>query len=352
MFKNAIIYRLTCPADLSLQSVEDALQKMPFAECGATQELSMGFVPARGEANGPLLESVGSQWIAKFQTEKKAVPAQTLARRVAEKADRIEQETGRKPGRKETKDLKEEAKLDLLPMAFTKMSSTLAWIDREAGTLVLDTGSQSRADEVVSALMNALPGATVSLLDTQTSPQAAMAHWLTTQEAPVDFSIDRECELKAQDEEKAVVRYSNHALDIEQVKEHIAQGKLPTKLGMSWDGRVSFVLTEGGTLRRLQLLDTVMEGGDQEGGFDADVAIFTGEMRFVLAALANALGGEVPAHAQDADAAQAGDARVNDGIHRIRGILGGMVDRAKAGGYKVEIMGTGGEVLATLGGEK
>ncbi|MBP7607816.1 MAG: recombination-associated protein RdgC, partial [Giesbergeria sp.] len=283
MFKNMIIYRIAPQWQIGLEQVEEALARAPFLECGATQERSWGWTPPRGEAHGPLAESVGGQWVLRFMVESKVLPGSVLARRVEEKAVRIEQETGRKPGKKESKELKEEAKLDLLPMAFTKQGTMWVWLDLEARLLVLDTGSQARADEVVTALVEALPGLSVALLDTQTSPQAAMAHWLSTQEAPVGFTIDRECELKAADEEKAVVRYARHPLDIEEVQAHIAAGKLPTKLALTWDGRVSFVLSEGLQIKKLALLDTVTEGqgkgGKDDSGFDADVAIATGELR-------------------------------------------------------------------------
>ncbi|KGH27546.1 hypothetical protein P353_18125 [Comamonas testosteroni] len=52
---------------------------------------------------------------------------------------------GRKPGKKE---LKDEAELDLPPMAFTKQGSMWVWIDAQARTLMLDTGAQDHADEV------------------------------------------------------------------------------------------------------------------------------------------------------------------------------------------------------------
>ncbi len=293
MFKSLIAYRISplWPADLA--AIEEALAKSPFIECGATQQKSAGWVPPRGEAHGALVESIGGQGIARLMTETKAVPASVLARKVAEKAARIEQETGRKPGRKETKALKDEALLDLLPMAFTKQASTWVWIDPTARLLVLDTSSQGRADEVVSMLVGSLPGLSVSLLHTQTSPQAAMAHWLATQEPPAGFSIDRECELKAADESKAVVKYGRHPLDIAEVQEHIKQGKLPTKLALTWDDRVSFVLTEGLQIKKLAFLDSVFEGTKaDEGGFDTDVAIATGELRKLIPDLIEALGGE------------------------------------------------------------
>jgi len=293
MFKNLITYRLSPLFRPDLGAIEEALAKMPFTECGATQEQSAGWVPARGDAHGPMVESIGGQWIAKFFSESKTIPASVLARKVAEKAARIEQETGRKPGKKEAKELKDEAKLDLLPMAFTKQAGTWVWIDIQAGLLVVDTGSQSRADVIVTELVQALPGLSVSLLDTQTSPQACMAHWLSTQEAPVGFTVDRECELKSAGEEKSVVRYGRHPLDIEEVQQHIAMGKLPTKLALTWDDRVSFVLTEGLQLKKLQFLDAVLDGhGQNDGGFDADVAIATGELAKLIPDLIEALGGE------------------------------------------------------------
>jgi len=240
-----------------------------------------------------MVESIGGQWIARFKTEVKAVPADVLKRKVDEKAALIEQETGRKPGKKETKELKDEARLDLLPMAFTKQGSTWVWIDREAGLLVLDTGAQGRADEITSLLVEQLPGLSLALLDTQTAPRAAMAHWLMEQEAPAGFSVDRECELKASDESKAVVKYGRHPLDIAEVQDHIRAGKLPTKLAMTWDERVSFVLTEGLQLKKLAFLGTVFEGQAQDdGGFDADVAIATGELSKLIPDLIDALGGE------------------------------------------------------------
>ncbi|GKT23497.1 recombination-associated protein RdgC [Acidovorax sp. SUPP3334] len=293
MFKNMIVYRIAPQWQVDLSQVEEALAKTPFVECGASQEKSLGWVPPRGDAHGLMAESVGGQWVLRFMVESKMLPGSVLNRKVKEKAARIEQETGRKPGKKESKELKEEAKLDLLPMAFTKQGSMWVWIDPQAHWLVLDTSSQGRADEVVTLLVEALPGLSVALLDTQTSPQAAMSHWLSTQEPPVGFSVDRECELKSADEAKAVVRYARHPLDIDEVREHIAAGKLPTKLAMTWDDRVSFVLSEGLQVRKISFLDTVFEGTKaDDGGFDTDVAIATGELAKLIPDLIEALGGE------------------------------------------------------------
>ena len=319
MFKNLIVYRLGEGWTASMEEVEAALDKVRYVECGASQEKSVGWVEPRGEAHGPLLESVGGQWILKFMIEVKSVPGSVLNRKAKERAQQIEQTTGRKPGKKETKELKEEIKHGLLPNAFSKMGASLVWIDKEAGLLVIDAGSQSRADDVVTGLVKSIDGFAVALLDTQQSPVSAMAEWLSMQEPPAGFAIEQECELKAADESKSVVRYGRHPLDIEEVKQHIAQGKLPTRLALSWDDRVSFMLTEGMQLKKISFQDVVFEGKSaDDGGFDADVAIATGELVQMLPDLINALGGEAqrpslaPADAQAAQPVAPGAAASAD----------------------------------------
>ena len=138
-------------------------------------------------------------------------------------------------------------------------------------------------------------GLRLELVQTQMSAAAAMAEWLSTRQPPAGFTIDRECELKQPDSEKSLVRYARHTLDIDEVGEHIRQGKLPTSLAMTWADRVSFVLTENFAIKKIKLLDVVLEGQPQGGkadeNFDADVAITTGELAQLIPELVEALGG-------------------------------------------------------------
>jgi recombination associated protein RdgC len=306
MFKNTILYRIVSGLTIDAPTIESALKEAEFVQCGASQEKSVGWVPPRGQEHGALLEVVGGQWILKLMTETKKVPGDVLKRAVEAQIKAVEAATGRKPGKKETRDLKEDAKLALLPMAFSAQAATLVWIDLSAGLMVVDASSQSKADNAITALIKSVDGLALQLINTQTSPAAAMAHWLSTKEAPAGFSVDRECELKACDESKAVVKYGRHALDIDEVAQHIAMGKVPTKLAMTWDSRVSFVLTEGLQLKKITFLDTVFESAPSnpadkaDDNFDADAAIATGELVKLIPDLLEAMGGEVASEAAQA----------------------------------------------------
>lgn len=293
MFKNVIVYRIGPGWSASVAQVADSLEGARFVACGASQEKSMGWVEPRGEAHGPLVESVGGQLILQLMIETRTLPASVVNRKTRERVARIEASTGRKPGKKETREIKDDIRLELLPMAFTKESSVWVWIDPDERLLVIDAGSQARADEVVTLLVKSLAGLAVTLLNTSVSPTVAMSEWLITQEPPPGFSVDRECELKAADESRAVVRYARHPLDTDEVRQYVESGKLPTRLALTWDSRVSFVLTEGLQLKKLAFQDVVFEGAGKDDGFDADAAIATGELRKLLPDLLAALGGEV-----------------------------------------------------------
>ena len=296
-----MMYRIASGWPGAVGKLEDALQDARFVECGAQQEKSVGWIEPRGQEHGALVEVVGGQWMLKLMIEVKVIPASVVKRKVQDQLDNIEASTGRKPGKKERRDISDDARLALLPVAFTKQSSVQVWVDPKAGALVTDAGSQAKADEVMTWLIKAVDGLVVQLISTQTSPAAAMALWLSTKEGPPDFSVDRECELKAADESRAIVRYTRHALDTDEVCQHIALGKMPTRLALTWSNRVSFVLTENLQLKKVAFLETVFEGaaaapGDtQDDNFDADVAIATGELRKLIPDLLEALGGEVVA---------------------------------------------------------
>jgi recombination associated protein RdgC len=302
MFKNLVVYRVSAPdggpwqADLA--EIEAGLQKARFLPCASTQPVSLGWVPPRETDSpvAPLAEPVGGQVVMRLMVEQRVLPSSVVKRHTLELARKIEQATGRKPGKRQSRELKEEAMLSLLPRAFTKQASTHVWLDPLAGLLMVDAGSPRRAEDAATVLIQCLPGLALRLVQTTLSPAVAMTAWLASGEAPAGFSVDRECELKSADEMKSVVRYARHPLDTDEVRAHVqAGGKQPTRLAMTWRGRVSFVLTDGLQIKKLSVEDGVFDAGRRgrdDDGFDADAAIATGELRQLIPELVAALDGE------------------------------------------------------------
>lgn len=293
MIKNAIVYTLTSMPDASINVLE-AMEPHRFAPCLPTQPISTGWTAPR-EEHGALCESISGQLIFNVTTEVKKVPVDVLARKLAERCAEQERLFGRKPGKKESRELKDEILLDLLPAAFPARSAVTVWVNPMDKKVVVGTSSQKRADEAVLLLVNTFPGMAIAQLNTATSPSGAMTTWLTGQAAPESFGIDLCCELKGSDEAKTKIKYVGHNLDIEEIKAHIASGMMATSLDLTWRNRVSFTLTEAMTLKKIKLLDSLSETAEGSAdAFDADVFLATTELAGLIGDLIQELGDQAP----------------------------------------------------------
>lgn len=297
-FKNLQLYRLPTPWSIDLAKLDEQLARGEFVKCPSNQPLSRGWVAPRKD--GALIYSNDRQWLVALAIEQRILPSSVVNDETRERAEQIGEQQGYAPGRKQMKEIKERVTEELMPRAFTRKRTTFVWIDPQAGWFVVDAGSPAKAEEVIEHLRHCLDDFPLKPLHTQLSPQSAMADWLAGGEAPAGFTIDRDCELKAIGEEKAAVRYVRHPLGDEvsgEIKSHLAAGKLPTKLALTWDERISFVLTEKLEIKRLAFLDLLKEEAEKSAEhadeqFDADFALMTGELARFLPQLVEALGGE------------------------------------------------------------
>ena len=292
-FKNLLAYRLI-KWDATPAVLEENLSQHVLQSCSGLEMQSRGWVSPKGDGE-PLVHVLGSQMLISLGAEKKLLPSTVINQFAKSRAAEIEEQQGYKPGRKQLKQIKEAITDELLPRAFALRRKTYAWIDPVGKWLVVDAANVAKADELVEMLVKALDGISFAFIKTETSPCAAMTGWLAGNDLPAAFTIDRDCELRASGEERATVRYVRHALEAEEISKHIKAGKEVTKLAMTWNDRLSFVLHENLQLKRIAPLDFLKEqAGSSEADdvFDTDFAIMTGELKVLLPAIIDALGGE------------------------------------------------------------
>lgn len=295
-FKNLHLYRLPKPWNITAAELEAQLDRHALQACGASDAQSTGWVPPRTGA--PLLHSVNRQHLLALGIEQKLLPASVVKQFADDRAREIADAEGRKVGRKEMREIREEMRLQLLPRAFVRRRTTWGWIDPVNGWLAVDAGAAGKAEEFVEQLRKSLDKLPAKPLRVVRSPSAAMTGWLADGDAPAGFTLDQDLELRSP--EQARVRYVKHALEGAEIRQHIAGGKTATKLAMTWNDRISFVLTEDLQLKRLAFLDLLKEESEQQSDdaderFDLDFALMSGEVARLLDDLVEALGGEVAA---------------------------------------------------------
>ncbi len=280
LFKSASIFRL-------LEAPANMEQSMPaFAPLGAsTAVLSAGWVPPRGHAHGALVESTSPLVsLAKLAIETKSVPAREVAKRVDAAVAQIEQEQGRKPGKKERRELKDEAVTALLPHAFAKRKDVSVLIHVAQGLVIIDAASGGALDTTLSALVAA--GVRLEPIQTSRSPASLMANILLSGEG--SFFVGNECELRAVDGSKARVSFKNHGLLNKEIQDHLQQGKQVAQLALADEHGTEFVLTDAMTLKKLRFATPEVEGSASDS-FDADALLEGSALTLLATALVDVL---------------------------------------------------------------
>ena len=293
-FRNLQLYRLPKNWSCEISQLETDLSTLTLQPCSASDPQSIGWVAPC--ADGALVHAVNRQWLLALGAEKRLLPSSVVKQFAKDRAKAIEEAEGRRVGRKEMRDLRESITAELLPRAFVSRRTTFGWIDPINGWLVIDAASPAKSEEFLEHLRKSVAGLPAKLLQVTQSPSAAMTGWMADGEAPGAFTLDQDLELRSA--EKATVRYVKHTLEGEEIRQHIADGKVVTRLALTWGDRISFLLDEKLQLKRLSFLDILKEQADgqaenEEERFDIDFTLMTGEVARLLDDLLEALGGEL-----------------------------------------------------------
>lgn len=294
-FKNLMVYRLPDNWTLPAADLEYQLASRTLQPCGSFEMQSRGWVPPSPAQR--LVHTTNGQHMIALGTEQKLLPGSIIRQVATERAKVLEEQQGYPVGRRQMRELKERVTEELRARALTRRSITRAWIDPANGWFVVDAAGAARAEALVETLRDTLGSLPVQFLETERSPPSSMAAWLMMGDAPLRFVIDQDLELQAIDKNKATVRYARHPLEGKDIQAHINAGKYPTRLGLTWNDRISFVLTDKLQLKRVEFLEMVKEKPEEdsvsaEEQFDIDFMLMAGELSQMLSDVREALGGE------------------------------------------------------------
>lgn len=293
--KNLVIYRLSPDSAADADMLAHKLSQEKLQPCGGYQMESRGWVCPREE--GQYVHRQSLHWLIALGQEEKLLPATVVRQEAEARAQVLAQQQGRPLGRKQMRDLKDQVTSELMPRALARRRTTNAWIASAHQLLAVDVSADGKAEQFMEVLRRTDDDLKAARVETQRSPASAMAEWLVRGDVPGPFTIDQDLELRAADASKATVRYARHSLEGKEIRDHIAAGKTVVRLGLTWNDRISFVLTEQLHLKRLVFLDILRRESDTDASdeterFDIDFTLMTGELSLMIKDLFKVLGGE------------------------------------------------------------
>lgn len=295
-FRNLQLYRLTQPFELDDQALHQALDGLRFKPCGGLDAHSLGWTEPLGDQGQQLVHAANGRFMICLRREDRLLPPAVIREVLEDKVRQIEAEEGRPVGRRERTRLRDEIVVDLLPRAFTRSQLLYAYIDPRKGWILVDSATPNRAEELLSSLREALGSLKATPLSVSSDPALSMTRWVE-QKLPEGFEAGDECELKEPGEGGAIIRARKLPLDSDEIRTPLDAGMLVTRLALTWRERLSCLVCDDLSIKRLRFLDLVMEeaadvdSDDQAARFDADFTLMAAELEGFVAELIEVFGG-------------------------------------------------------------
>ena len=297
-FKNLIFFRLEKPFAYTPEALEESLEKMSFVPCGRHELSSLGWSSPMGKLSEMRVHAGSGAMMICAKKEERILPASVIREFVSDKVEAIEETEMRKVNKKERDTIKDEVILDLIPKAFTRSSHTWAIILPKQSLLIVDASSSKKADEFTTLLRKTLTDTPLKLPQVQHVPAEGLTLWLSsTDNLPHDLDIGDECELLEPGDEGSLVRCRRQDLAGTEITAHIKAGKNVVKLGVTWDEKLSFMLVDDLSIKKLkysdELVEEATEKSDAATQFDADFTLMALEFGRFIPRLLEFSGGEV-----------------------------------------------------------
>lgn len=292
-FRNLTLFRF--PTTLDVSQLETLLPEMALKPVGALELSSRGFVSPFGRNEPELFHRIGDAIWLTVGGEDKILPSSVVNDLLAKKLAEIEEREGRKPGGRTRKRIKEDLVHELLPRAFVKPSRTDALIDLKHGVVAVDSASRKSAEDVVSQIRGALGSFPALPLNAEVAPRNILTGWIAGEALPEGLTLGEECELKDAMDGGAVVKCQNQDLQGDEIAKHLEAGKQVTRLALTLDDHLSFVLGEDLVVRKLKFLEGAVdqlentERDDLRAELDARFALMSGEIERLFTVLEAAL---------------------------------------------------------------
>ncbi len=293
-FNNIHFYRFESPFTMDEQALGQQLGEHTARPCGQMEQSCEGWAKPLGRDGHTLVHQTDGQLMICLQRQDRMLPASVVREQLDEQIWTLEGEKGRALNRREKADLKDELVQTLLPQAFVRTSHAYACILPQDGWLIINASSVKRAEDFLAVLIKTIPTLSLVAPQLEGSLSDVMCHWMLDETTiPEGFALEDACKLITQGEHGGSIQCRQEDLAKDEILAHIRAGKSVTQLAINWQSRVSFVLSDDLSLKKLRFDSAVLdEAGDADDAatrFDADFTIMAAELRQLLAALMAAL---------------------------------------------------------------
>jgi len=267
-FKYAIVYECSNTEVLNNISNE-LLQKIIFKPCGSIDTVKGGFISPVDNPD-ELMLNVQGQILLKYKTEQKILPDPVIKQANIEKIDKQEQALSRKLSKAEKASLKDEVLIELIPRAFSKYNYYWLWIDTENKRIIVDCNSFKQAEDILAMLRKELGALALTPLSIDKSLEQVMTTWVKEKLNFPPFILGDQAELKDPLEGNGIINCKNQEITSDEMRVHFDSGKWITKLKISDERGVNFIVNSDLTFKRIKFDASILDENEDIGSEEFD----------------------------------------------------------------------------------
>lgn len=249
--------------------VESDLTKLSdftFVECEKMDRSKAGWIAPAADS---LYHAQGQNFLLKHCKQERKLNVNAFKKHYNASIKQIEAEEERTLTIAEKLSIKDELLFDVIPSTLPQDEFSHVFIVDHGQFIVVETSSSSKAEEILSLLRRSL-GSLPVVPFSSGNASTVITHWLETGETPAEVQLYDTAKLKfiLDNSHEINIKHSEHVFD--DVAHHIKKGAIAKEVGLNFQDRVAFSLTDQLNIKKIKSLHED-QTAKEENSFDADL---------------------------------------------------------------------------------
>lgn len=285
--KNLLVYQAREGFLITEASLKDNLCDFAFVECGPQDKAKMGWIPPFGI--GEVYHSHGGQnFLLKYCKQERKINTKAFRKLFNDSVNGIEVSEGRPLNKKEKEDIKDDLLADILPTTLPQDEYIHVFILEGGQFIAIDASSTNKAETVLALLRKSLGSLPVIPLTGDRPADMVITDWVRSGETPSGICLGDSAKLQSVLDDGPKIGIRQAELTSNEVLTHIDHNAMVKEVGIDFQDRIAFSLTDDLQLKKLKFSDEIKDQNDdipredKLARLDADLSLVFGEIKSVI----------------------------------------------------------------------
>ncbi|MFM2589436.1 recombination-associated protein RdgC [Vibrio sp. TBV020] len=285
--KNLLVYKAREGFLITETDLKNKLCDFAFVECGPQDKAKMGWTPPFG-IGGVYHSHGGQNFLLKYCKQERKVNSKAFKKLFDDSVDSIEASEGRPLNKKEKDNIKDDLLIDILPTTLPQDEYIHVFIIESGQFIAIDASSTGKAETVIALLRKSLGSLPVVPLTGERPADMVITDWIRSGQTPDGICLGDSAKLQSVLEDGPKIGIKQAELTSDEVLTHIDHNAMVKEVGIDFQDRIAFSLTDDLELKKLKFSDEIKDQNDdipredKLARFDADLSLVFGEVKSVI----------------------------------------------------------------------